>query len=65
MQIYGRIDNFTVVFWVLYEKVFQNPEIFPTQGSLSPEQSTLVYLPLVRSPEFCYHMTIPLICYKV
>jgi hypothetical protein len=27
---------------VLYENVFQNPELFPTQVSLSPDQSTLV-----------------------
>jgi hypothetical protein len=26
---------------LLYENVFQNPELFPTQVSLSPEQSTL------------------------
>jgi hypothetical protein len=25
----------------LYENVFQNPELFPTQASLSPKQSTL------------------------
>jgi hypothetical protein len=28
---------------IFYENVFQNPELFPTQVSLSPEQSTLVY----------------------
>jgi hypothetical protein len=27
---------------MLYENVFQNPELFRTQVSLSPEQSTLV-----------------------
>jgi hypothetical protein len=27
---------------ILYENVFQNPELFGTQVSLSPEQSTLV-----------------------
>jgi hypothetical protein len=27
---------------ILYENEFQNPELFPTQVSLSPEQSTLV-----------------------
>jgi hypothetical protein len=27
---------------MLYENVFQNPELFPTQDSLSPEKSTLV-----------------------
>jgi hypothetical protein len=27
---------------ILYENVFQNPELFPTKVSLSPEQSTLV-----------------------
>jgi hypothetical protein len=26
---------------IIYENVFQNPEIFPTQASHSPEQSTL------------------------
>jgi hypothetical protein len=26
---------------ILYENEFQNPELFPTQVSLSPEQSTL------------------------
>jgi hypothetical protein len=26
---------------MLYENVFQNPELFPTQVSLSPEHSTL------------------------
>jgi hypothetical protein len=29
---------------ILYENVFQNPEFFRTQVSLSPEQSTLVSL---------------------
>ena len=27
---------------ILYENVFQNPELFGTQVSLSPEQSTLI-----------------------
>jgi hypothetical protein len=27
---------------MLHENVFQNPELFPTQVSLSPEHSTLV-----------------------
>jgi hypothetical protein len=27
---------------ILYENVFQNPELFPTQVSLSSEHSTLV-----------------------
>jgi hypothetical protein len=27
---------------MLYENVFQNPELFPTQVSLYPEHSTLV-----------------------
>jgi hypothetical protein len=31
---------------ILYQNVFQNPELFGTQVSLSPEQSTLV---LVRT----------------
>jgi hypothetical protein len=26
---------------ILYENVFQNPELFPTQVSLYPEKSTL------------------------
>jgi hypothetical protein len=29
---------------ILYENVFQNPELFPTQVSLYPEKSTLVQL---------------------
>jgi hypothetical protein len=28
---------------ILYENVFQNPELFPTQVSLYPEKSTLVW----------------------
>jgi hypothetical protein len=27
---------------ILYENVFQNPELFPTQVSLYPEKSTLL-----------------------
>jgi hypothetical protein len=30
---------------MLYENVFQNPELFPTQVSLSPEKSTLYGVP--------------------
>jgi hypothetical protein len=30
-----------VINTILYENEFQNPELFPTQVSLSPEQSTL------------------------
>jgi hypothetical protein len=30
---------------MLYENVFQNPELFPTQVSLYPEHSTLVTRP--------------------
>jgi hypothetical protein len=32
---------FQVFVIMLYENVFQNPELFPTQVSLSPEKSTL------------------------
>jgi hypothetical protein len=35
---HGILQVFILIF---YENVFQNPELFPTQGSLSPEQSTL------------------------
>jgi hypothetical protein len=34
----GILHVFILIF---YENVFQNPEFFPTQVSLSPEQSTL------------------------
>jgi hypothetical protein len=34
---------------LLYENVFQNPELFPTQVSLSPKQSSLDNLKL-----FCF-----------
>jgi hypothetical protein len=30
---------------MLYENVFQNPELFPTQVSLYPEHSTLYGVP--------------------
>jgi hypothetical protein len=33
------LQVFTII---LYQNVFQNPELFGTQVSLSPEQSTLV-----------------------
>jgi hypothetical protein len=35
----GILQVFILIF---YENVFQNPELFPTQVILSPEQSTLV-----------------------
>jgi hypothetical protein len=35
---HGTLQVFIII---LYENVFQNPELFPTQVSLSPEQSTL------------------------
>jgi hypothetical protein len=38
--LWGASYNFTNLY-ILYENVFQNPEIFPTQVSLSPKQSTL------------------------
>jgi hypothetical protein len=28
---------------MLYENVFQNPELFPTQVSLYPEHSTIIF----------------------
>jgi hypothetical protein len=34
----GILQVFILIF---YENVFQNPELFPTQVILSPEQSTL------------------------
>jgi hypothetical protein len=38
----GCLMEFLQIFIIkLYENVFQNPELFPTQVSLSPEQSTL------------------------
>jgi hypothetical protein len=36
---HGILQVFIII---LYENVFQNPEVFPTQVSLSPKQSTLV-----------------------
>jgi hypothetical protein len=36
---------------ILYENEFQNPELFPTQVSLSPEQSTL-HLLLFSAKQF-------------
>jgi hypothetical protein len=35
---HGTLQVFIII---LYENVFQNPELFRTQISLSPEQSTL------------------------
>jgi hypothetical protein len=35
---HGSLQVFIII---LYENVFQSPLIFPTQVSLSPEQSTL------------------------
>jgi hypothetical protein len=42
---------------ILYENVyvFQNPVIFPTQGSLSPEQSTLI----MRDKKLCNRIECP------
>jgi hypothetical protein len=37
------IKNLRVYNTIFYNNVFQNPELFPTQVGLSPEQSTLVY----------------------
>jgi hypothetical protein len=40
--MYGVPHGILQVFiLILYENLFQNPELFPTQVSLSPEQSTL------------------------
>jgi hypothetical protein len=36
---HGILQVFIII---LNENVFQNPEVFPTQVSLSPKQSTLV-----------------------
>jgi hypothetical protein len=41
-QRHGVLQVILQVFIImLYENVFQNPELFPTQVSLSPEHSTL------------------------
>jgi hypothetical protein len=41
-QLYGVPHAILQVFIIiLYGNVFQNPELFPTQVSLSPEKSTL------------------------
>jgi hypothetical protein len=41
-QLYGMPHGALQVFIIiLYDNVFQNPELFRTQVSLSPEQSTL------------------------
>jgi hypothetical protein len=37
----GCLMEFIVFINILYENVFQNPEFFPTQVSISPKQSTL------------------------
>jgi hypothetical protein len=43
MALYGMPHGTLQVFIIiLYDNVFQNPELFRTQVSLSPEQSTLV-----------------------
>jgi hypothetical protein len=40
---WGASWNFTSLYhYIKNENVFQNPEVFPTQVSLSPKQSTLV-----------------------
>jgi hypothetical protein len=42
-QLYGVPNVILQVFIIiLYQNVFQNPELFPTQVSLSPKQSTLL-----------------------
>jgi hypothetical protein len=42
LSLYGVPQGSLQVFIIiLYENMFQNPELFPTQVSLSPEQSTL------------------------
>jgi hypothetical protein len=44
-------ETLQVFIIIIYENVFQNPELFRTQVSLSPEQSTLataLYLLAVR-----------------
>jgi hypothetical protein len=49
-QLYGVPHAILQVFIIiLYGNVFQNPELFPTQVSLSPEQSTLEDIILVAS----------------
>jgi hypothetical protein len=41
-QLYGVLHAILQVFIIIvYENVFQNPELFRTQVSLSTEQSTL------------------------
>jgi hypothetical protein len=37
------LPNYIVFIIILYENVFQNPEHFPTQVSLSSEHSTCVF----------------------
>jgi hypothetical protein len=39
-----------VINTILYENEFQNPELFPTQVSLSPEQSTLGGVKFTKKP---------------
>jgi hypothetical protein len=49
-QLYGMSHGTLQVFiLILYENAFQNPELFPTQVSLSPEQSTLVFAQLGKT----------------
>jgi hypothetical protein len=45
ISIWGASWNFTSLYhYIKNENVFlKNPEIFPTQVSLSPEQSTLLW----------------------
>jgi hypothetical protein len=43
------LQVFTII---LYQNVFQNPEIFGTQVSLSPEQSTLNTAQLLKTVRF-------------
>jgi hypothetical protein len=43
------LQVFTIL---LYQNVFQNPELFGTQVSLSPEQSTLVK---AKETKKCHH----------
>jgi hypothetical protein len=49
--LYGVSHEILHVFIIiLYEYVFQNPELFRTQVSLSHKQSTLVYCTFLLKP---------------
>jgi hypothetical protein len=49
----GSLQVFIII---LYENVFQNAELFPTQDSLSPEQSTLTKKGLFYKVNACQRL---------